>query len=173
MNQPTQKQEVNRRRQLVSKLRHEGVRTQEEITTRLKEDYGINVTRQTVSLDLKALDQLWKQTAIENIDKWKKEVASQYRYIYQQSMTAWELSLEDAEEITTGGKDGPSQKLKGQSGNPSHLRNAQESLKSLRELLGLDAPIRQEVSGPNGGPQQYDIVGLSDIITRVKDSLPK
>lgn len=136
----TQKQEVNRRRQLISKLRHEGVRTQGEIVERLRDDYGIEVSQQTVSLDLKALDQLWRSSAIDNIDKWKRETLKQYRYLYQQSLAAWEMSLEDAEEMTTGGKDGPSEKVKGQSGNPSHIRNAQESLKAIREILGLDAP---------------------------------
>lgn len=148
----TQQQEINRRRQIVSKLRHEGVKTQNEIAERLREDYGIEVTQATVSGDLKALDRLWRASAIDNIDKWKREVAEQYRYLYQQSLSAWELSLEDAEEMTTGGKDGPSEKVKGQSGNPAHLRNAQESLKAIRDLLGLDAPKVQEISGPKGGP---------------------
>lgn len=167
----TQKQEVNRRRQLVSKLRHEGVKSQEAIAQRLDSDYGIKVTRQTVSLDLKALDKLWRESALDEIDAWKREVLGQYRYLYQQSTAAWEISLEDAEEITTGGKDGPSEKIKGQSGNPAHLKNAQESLKAIRELLGLDAPKRQELSGPEGKPLQ--ITGLDEIIKKVRSSLPE
>jgi hypothetical protein len=147
---PTQKQEINRRRQLVSKLRHEGVRTQEEIAERLREDYEIEVTRQTVSLDLKALDRLWRNSALDNIDKWKRETLAQYRYLYQQSLAAWELSLEDAEEIKTGGKDGPSEKTKGQSGNPAHIRNALASLEGIREVLGLDTPKGIEHSGQVG-----------------------
>lgn len=146
----TQHQEVNRRRQLVSKLRHEGVKAQSEIVKRLDSDYGITVTQQTISTDLKALDHLWKQTAIENTDKWKMEVLSQYRFLYQQSVSAWELSLEDAEETTTGGKDGTTEKTKGQSGNPAHLKNAQDSLKAIRDLLGLDSPLKQELAGPGG-----------------------
>lgn len=150
MKNSTQQQEINRRRQLVSKLRHEGVRSQEEIAERLKVDYGIDVTRQTVSLDLKALDQLWRNSAIENIDKWKREIVKQHRYLFQQSLAAWELSLEDAEEMSKGGKDGTTEKIKGQSGNPAHIRNAQESLKAIREILGLDAPKRQELFGADG-----------------------
>lgn len=138
MKNSTQQQEINRRRQIVSKLRHEGVRSQEDIASRLRDDYGIEVTRQTVSNDLKALDQLWRSSAIDNIDKWKKEVLSQYRYLYQQSLAAWEMSLEDAEEMTTGGKDGPTERVKGQSGNPAHIRNAQDALGAIRDILGLD-----------------------------------
>lgn len=139
MKNSTQQQEINRRRQIVSKLRHEGVKAQADIVERLRADYGIEVTQQTISNDLKALNQLWRAAAIDNIDKWKSEVLTQYRYLYQQALAAWEMSLEDAEEMTTGGKDGLTEKVKGQSGNPSHLRNAQESLKAIREILGLDA----------------------------------
>lgn len=140
----TQQQEINRRRQIVSKLRHEGVRSQEDIAERLRVDYDIEVTQQTVSNDLKALDKLWRSNSVDNIDRWKREVLSQYRYLYQQSLAAWEMSLEDAEEMTTGGKDGPSEKIKGQSGNPAHVRNAQDALKAIRDVLGLDAPVKQQ-----------------------------
>lgn len=140
----TQQQEINRRRQIISKLRHEGVRSQAEIAERLLSDYDIEVTQQTVSNDLKALNNLWRATAIDNIDKWKREVLSQYRYLYQQSLAAWELSLEDAEEYSTGGQGGPSEKVKGQSGNPAHVRNAQDALKAIRDVLGLDAPVKQQ-----------------------------
>lgn len=143
----TQKQEINRRRQIISKLRHEGVRTQAEIAERLNTDYGIKITQQAVSIDLKALDQLWRQSAIDNIDKWKRETLKQYRYLYQQSLAAWELSLEDAEETTTGGKNGATEKVKGQSGNPAHIHNAQDALKAIREILGLDQPTKLEHSG--------------------------
>lgn len=142
MKNSTQQQEINRRRQLISKLRHEGVRAQGEIATRLRDDYGIEVTQQTVSNDLKALDRLWRSSAIDNIDKWKRELLEQYRYLYQQSLAAWEMSLEDAEEMKTGGKDGLTEKIKGQSGNPAHLRNAQDALKAIRDMLGLDAAIK-------------------------------
>jgi Arginine repressor, DNA binding domain len=145
----TRQQEINRRRQIVSKLRHEGVKAQADIVERLLGDYGIEVSQQTVSLDLKALDQLWRGSALNNTDKWKREVAEQYRYLYQQSLAAWELSLEDAEESTTGGKDGPSEKVKGQSGNPAHIRNAQEALKAMREMLGLDAKQAVEMDLPS------------------------
>lgn len=153
----TQQQEINRRRQIVSKLRHEGVKGQAEIAECLRVDYGIDVTQQTVSNDLKALNHLWQQSAIENTDKWKKEIVTQYRYLYQQSVTAWELSLEDAEEITIDtikegelGKSLPIEKtkLKGQSGNPAHIRNAQESLKAIRDVLGIDSKQSIEVDLP-------------------------
>lgn len=148
MKNSTQQQEINRRRQSVSKLRHEGVKTQAEITQRLKDDYGFEVTQQTVSNDLKALDKLWRSSAIDEIDKWKKELVAQYRYIYQQSLIAWELSLEDAEEITTGGKDGPTEKVKGQSGNPALLAQAQAALKAIREMFGVDAKQAVEIDLP-------------------------
>lgn len=159
----TQQQEINRRRQIVSKLRHEGVRGQADIAERLATDYNITVTQKTVSNDLKALDHLWKVSAIEHTDKWKKEVLEQYRFLYQQSLSAWELSLDDAEEITRGGddkegdkegaKEGTKTKIKGQSGNPAHIRNAQEALKAIRDVLGLDT-----VKGADGSEDKPFVV---------------
>lgn len=134
------------------------MRLQADIVERLKDDYGIEVTQQTVSLDLKALDQLWRNSAIENTDKWKREMIKQHRFLYQQSLAAWDRSLEDAEEMTTGGKDGPSEKIKGQSGNPAHLKNAHDNLEAIRKLLGLDAPKVQEITGKDGAPVNVKIV---------------
>jgi hypothetical protein len=162
MKNSTQQQEINRRRQIVSKLRHEGVKTQAEITQRLKDDYGFDVTQQTISNDLKALDKLWRSSAIDEIDKWKKELVSQYRYIYQQSLTAWELSLEDAEEVTQEkvqlisdaglhsleAKPVEKTKIKGQSGNPALLAQAQAALKAIREMFGVD----KQVTGTDESP---------------------
>jgi len=161
----TRQQEINRRRQIVSKLRHEGVKTQEDITTRLREDYGIDVTRQTVSNDLKALDQIWRASAIENTDKVKQELLKQYRYIYQQALIAWERSTEDTEAIIQEAiDDGSVTKLdkngnplpkrlkvltrsEGQSGNPALLAQAQAALKAIREMFGVDAAAKVEQSG--------------------------
>lgn len=159
----TQKQEINRRRRLISKLRHEGVKTQGDIIQRLAADYDIVVSQQTVSLDLKALDQIWRNSALVNTDKWKKELINQYRYLYQQALSAWELSLEDAEttiqeaiDSGEGGNGGQrlkvSTKTEGQSGNPALLAQAQAALKALREILGVDAATKLEHSGPDGGP---------------------
>lgn len=136
--------EINRRRQLVSKLRHEGVRSQQSIADRLRDDYGIDVDRSTISLDLKALNKQWQASALADTDKWKNEVIDQYNYLYQQAIVAWEMSLEDAEE-TTISEDGVTTKVKGQSGNPSHLRNAQDALKAVRDVIGLDASGKLDI----------------------------
>lgn len=151
---------INRRRQLVSKLRHEGIRSQQAIADRLRDDYDIDVTRQTISNDLKALNRLWQQSGLNNTDAYLKEMERQYRQIFQQSMIAWEQSLEDKESIIqesikSGGDDNGSgadgnkrakaqKKTEGQSGNPAHLRNAMSALEAIREMYGLDQPERIE-----------------------------
>lgn len=152
--------EINRRRQLVSKLRHEGIRSQRIIADRLRDDYGINVTQQTVSNDFKALNRLWRQSGLNNTDAYLKEMERQYRQIFQQSMIAWEQSLEDKEIINQegiksgmddngSGMDGSrrvkiQKKTEGQSGNPAHLRNAMSALEAIREMYGLDQPEQIE-----------------------------
>lgn len=39
----------------------------------------------------------------------------------------------------------------GQTGNPAHLGNLLAALKAKRDLLGLEAPTRQEITGAGGG----------------------
>jgi|GEM_PF-6436713 len=41
---------------------------------------------------------------------------------------------------------------KGQAGDPRFLEQAQRALAAKREILGINAPKKQEVSGPEGGP---------------------
>jgi hypothetical protein len=149
----TQKQEINRRRQIISRLRHEGVRNQQAIADRLRDDYNIVVTRQTVSNDCRALNKLWRQSAAKDTDKYMREMERQYRFVFQQSLAAWERSLEDKEAITQESAEGQSAgrtkvqiKTEGQSGNPAHLRNAMEALRAIRDMRGLDAPDELDVN---------------------------
>lgn len=151
----TKQQEINRRRQIISNLRHEGVRSQQAIADRLRDDYGIKVDRSTISLDLKALNNLWKESALNDTDAYIKELERQYRFAYQQSVAAWERSLEDKESTTQeqidGGKAKVQIKTEGQSGNPAHLRNAMESLKAIRDMRGLDEPSKVDSTINVGG----------------------
>ena len=140
------KQEINRRRQIVSRLKAEGIKTQQEIADRLKADFNIQVDRSTVSTDLKALDKQWIKASIDNTDKWKRDLIKQYQVIYEQSMAAWYLSLDDAEEITTNPDGEETIKIKVQSGNPALLSQAQNALKNIRDILGLDAPVDTNIN---------------------------
>lgn len=160
----TKQQEINRRRQIISRLKSEGVKRQDDIRQRLSDDFGITVTQQTVSLDLKALDKQWIKAQISNTDKWKRELIKQYQIIYEQSIAAWYLSLDDAEEITFDEEGNEAnRKVKGQSGNPALLSQAQNALKNIRDILGLDEA--QKLNLNDGKPIEFKhiIVNIPDV----------
>ena len=92
-----------------------------------------------------------------------REFDTDYRFIYEEAIKAWQRSLEDAittiEEVIKG--DNGDERLKvqkkteGQSGNPALLAQAMAARKSIREMLGIDAAAKIEHSGPDGGPIQF------------------
>ena len=164
MGNPTQKKNIHRRRLIVSSLFAEGVKKQNDIVKRLKEDHDIEVTQATISGDLKALDRLWVSSSISNTDKWKRELIRQYRLIYQQAYQAWQLSMEDATEETVGPDGEVTSKRKGQSGNPALLKQAQDAMRAIREIVGLDAAKELNVAGKDGGPIQF-----SNVVVKIPD----
>jgi hypothetical protein len=60
-------------------------------------------------------------------------------------------------------------------GDVQAIREALHISKRRSELLGLDAPRRQELSGPDGGPIEFDLSALSDeelkILERIQAKL--
>lgn len=155
MRDSRRKKSINRRRLIISSLFAEGVKKQNDIVKRLREDHNIEVSQATVSLDLKALEKTWINSSLANTDKWKRELIRQYRLIYQQAYQAWKLSLEDAEEETTDPEGGITTKRKGQSGNPQLLKQAQDAMKAIRDMIGLDAARELNLAGKDGGPIQF------------------
>lgn len=159
----TKQQEINRRRSIIAKLRSQGIRRQQDITERLKEDYQIEVTRQTISNDLKALDRQWQQEALAETAGLKAEVTQNYWYLYAEAIQGWQRSLENKEvqiqesiessrKIKEKDKGAGGERIKaqlrteGQSGNPALLAQAQGALKAIRELWGLDMPTKISLS---------------------------
>lgn len=138
------RKEITNRRLAVSQLFNEGYTNQLTLVELLKERYNIDVTQPTISGDLKALDKQWKEQAKAEIDQVKAHLIAKYYQIYKEAYAAWRLSLEESvtHEVTETSK-GTYEKTtkKGQSGNPALLGQAQAALKSIREIVGLDAPI--------------------------------
>lgn len=136
--------EISHRRLAVAELYNEGNHSQSKLVELLRDRYGIDVTQPTVSSDLIALDKEWKNQARSDLEQVKAHLIAKYYQIYKEAYAAWKLSLENAMTIeTTTTSKGTYEKeiKKGQSGNPALLAQAQAALKSIREIVGLDAPI--------------------------------
>lgn len=110
----------------------------------------IGVDRSAVSHRIKKLN------ARARLDR-EEHIARELRTLdtaLQEALDAWNRSKEDNEVVTVEGRDGKNRitkRTEGQSGNPAHLGNVVRISESRRKLLGLDAPVRQEVAGADGG----------------------
>ena len=147
--------------------------TQVQIVEALKEDYKIKVDQSTISRDLAAIKKTMRQQTPDDL---KAFLFAEYLWALRESRVGWRRSLEDAEttiqEMIDGGepvkldsKGLPlpvAQRLKastrreGQSGNPALLAQAQAALKAIREMFGVDAPKKVDITWRDKVPPGYD-----------------
>lgn len=114
--------EIADRRLKVSRLRLSGVRNQVKIAEQL------GVSHDTISRDFDWLDKLWAQEYLENV---AREKALDLARLDRLIEGAWEQAS---------------------TGSVPHVRVINELLARRAALLGADAPVKREVSGPDGGP---------------------
>lgn len=142
---------VLRRRMKVARLHVLG---QDQATIGAK----FGVCQSQISLDLKAIREEWRQRIALTIDDQKAEQATRLLALYEQAMLGWEKSQQDAErryqKRITGGKDGMKKESgrtkEGQSGDPQFLNVAARCLSDMRDLFGLNAPMKVANTTPEG-----------------------
>lgn len=134
----------------------------------------LDVDQSTISRDLTALHKEWMQTALVDINERKAEELAKVDQLEREYWGAWERSKEDAEVETIekiGKSNGESvtpdrikqnKRREGQSGNPAFLSGIQWCINKRCEILGLDAPKRQEVTGADGGALKLEVEYVND-----------
>ena len=168
---PRSESQRERDRAIVSDLYLQGWNQQE-----IADKIGVN--RNTVGADIKALLKEWKK----NRNGLADEFEGRYRLIYREAYLAWLRSKEDAETTTQEAIEGAdgiggdklnkgrlkvSTRREGQSGNPALLAQAMAALKAIREMFGVDAAGKVELSGPGGTPLPF-----SEIVINIKHNEP-
>lgn len=153
-------------------------RNQSDIAQILEDEFGIKVSQPTISNDLQAIDKRIQAKSEAVIMAVREKILFEYERVYGEAFSAWLKSLEDAESETsevietpeefkeTGNKaaNKKKQRLKvqskreGQSGNAALLGQAQNALKSIRELLGLD--IQSDPGSNANNPIYHKMVVL-------------
>ena len=112
-----------------------GHATQEEMARR--ED----VSRQTISNDVKALREMWRKELIDDPVAIKSQELAELNDMERDCIRGYALS---------------------------HDRGWIAERRLIKErkakLLGLDAPVRQEHSGPEGGPIKQDLTVITDAL---------
>jgi len=117
----------------------------------------VGVSQSTVSLDLKALHKEWQKSALVDIDAAKSKELARIDRLEREYWDAWYRSCLDAETTTKKAVETAKetrkeavQTAKGQSGDPRFLQGVQWCIERRCKILGIDAPQKQEVSGPGG-----------------------
>lgn len=131
----------------------------------------LGVSQQQVSYDLAAIQRRWRTDTAINLDEAKQKELARVDKLERTYWDAWERSLEEkvktrTEQSTNGkatGKDGDIGKTAKASvekesllGNPAYLAGVMSCIERRCKMLGIDAPLRNEHTGKNGGPVETE-----------------
>lgn len=153
-------EELSRQREReAARLRWQGW-TQQRIADQL------GVTQQAVDVMLQRIERRLAEEFKEQAAEIKARQTAQLEQVVDETLTQWRRSYEDAvTEVTVKGKTegGKADSMKaqvtrtvvGQSGNPGLIGQARGAMADIREIWGLNAPKRNEHSGPDGGPIEF------------------
>ena len=113
----------------------------------------IGVSQQTVSNDLKAIQNQWRNSSVRDFDAVRDKELEKLDRIERECWAAWERSQKPAQSavVSNGGDRQKTQKtVKEQHGDPRYLEQILKCISSRRALLGLDAPVRVAPTSPDG-----------------------
>jgi len=141
----------------------------------------LDISQPAVSKILARVGKRLAEEFLEEVRSVKMAQTETLERIMAESLAAWQRSKQDAQTLATVHgrttvKDGEvialpdqiTQTVTGQSGNPAHLAQARGALADIRSLWGLDAPQRQEHSGPGGAA----IPLFSEIVVELPAAVP-
>lgn len=124
---------------------------------------GVGVA--TVNRDLKAVHARWQQFAVESRNAWVAKEIERLNLVEREAWRGWRRSQKDKEKTAIKKTDTGTERTitrEGQAGDPQFLRRVLDCITRRCDLLGLNAPQRQEHTGPNGGPIPLAAVQLTD-----------
>ena len=143
---PHEDAQIEQRRQRVAELYLTGW-TQAAIATEL------NVSQATISGDLKAVRQAWRESGIRDFEEAVQEELHKIRALEREAWNGWQRSQQPAETTRIVQADNgkrAEKTVRQQVGDPRFLELVHRSISSRRALLGLDAPTRIAPTSPDG-----------------------
>lgn len=152
---------------------------------RIQADIGeeLDINQSTVSRDLQALQEEWKNSSLIDIDEAKAKELAKVDRLEREYWDAWERSCLDEETkrlegtLAAGEEKGKTTKQvvtrKGQAGDPRFLTGIQWCIERRCKILGIDAPAKQEHGGLGGGPIQVAIEDMNETRKRLLESVQK
>lgn len=140
-------------------------KTQEYIASWLAENRTYKLSRVTILNDLKKIKREWLASAVIDYDEAKAKELAKIDKIEFESWEAWERSI-GVSETQTISQQGRNEEDRGErkavvkrenkAGDPRFLSTIQWCINKRCEILGLDAPKKQEWSGPDGKPLELE-----------------
>lgn len=124
---------------------------------------GVGVA--TVNRDLKAVHARWQQFAVESRNAWVAKEIERLNLVEREAWRGWRRSQKDKEKTAVKKTDTGTERTitrEGQAGDPQFLRRVLDCITRRCDLLGLNAPQRQEHTGPGGGPIPLTAVQMTD-----------
>lgn len=138
-------------------------RTLREIFGMINSSRPYRIGERQVCKDSAEVERRWRERANVAIDKAKADEIANIDWTEQEAKLAWKKSKTEsaqrtAETSTAGGpKAGGSrskQKIvtENRDGDPRYLAIVDRCIQHRREIFGIDAPTKTEISGPGGQP---------------------
>jgi hypothetical protein len=151
---------------LISQWLSEG-KYHHEIAEEISKIRKYTLSRQQISFDVKKIEARWRAATLENTTDLKAKQLRDLRMRQRELYRAWERSKLDsvrqfAEESTDGhegGNGGGKHQKKrltkeGQCGDAAFMKLILDIDDKIMRLLGIEAPSKHELSGPQGTPLQ-------------------
>jgi hypothetical protein len=123
------------------------------------------MSQQTVSLDIKALQNEWLASALIDFNEAKAQMLAKIDRLEREYWMAWERSCQDAETVTekaraSRGSEKPdsvekTKQAKGQAGDPRFLNGVQWCIEQRCKILGIEAPKRIEALLSKRRPEEF------------------
>jgi hypothetical protein len=135
-------------------------KTQQEIAD------ATGVRQQQITYDLKTIRQRWIASSVRNFDEERGIALAKIDALERAAWDAWEKSCEEKTrksiQQNAFGDKTSSVTTETLLGNPAYLQIVDRCIERRCKLLGLDAPVRTEVTGKDGGRIKLDSVVMDD-----------
>jgi hypothetical protein len=146
---------------------------QAEIAAHINKTRSYDITRQTITRDIKTIQQRWLESSVRNFDEARAEELAKVDNLELTYWSQFEASKDPIVKRRTSKKvDGETteatQEVSLGTGDPRFLQGVQWCIDRRCKLLGLDAPTRSEVTGAGGVPL-FTISDMTQAAKELKD----
>jgi hypothetical protein len=141
----------------------------------------VGVSQGQVNHDLKLIQTRWRESSIMDMNEAKQRELERLDILEREYWAAWEQSKNERtrarQESDGKSKDGKPNVVRAtmereqRDGNPAFLAGVMSCIERRCKLLGLDAPVKSELTGKDGGPIKTEAANKPDLSKLSLDEL--